>query len=527
MSTKKPTTARRERRAFSSPEPEADPQLPPHDVETEKALVGSIFAAGTAGSQAQVDQIIQAMRPAMFYDHQTRHAFLACRDLRAAGHALDGVTFCSWTKDKGNLMSYQEALAAVCWQDLVPSSLNWTTYRDRLVDLGRRRNVLALAAKSAAMARDTAVDPAAMRREFAEILDDVVRADASQRPRLVIRRASERREYTPPPGLDLIGTAEIRKGHEGVAIIAGPGGAGKSLVVGALALAGSIGHGTWMGRKVHRKFKTLIIQGEVGPMRLRDQIREFARLHPDADIDGHVFYTDPPEGGFAISDSEFWAEVRRKVEELKPDLVVIDPISHLSVQDDPAEVMNAIRIIRQATGIGESAPGILLVAHTRKPRSEESMRGRNLANAVSGSVAWVNTSRCTYLCVPFTEDLEDKRIYWSCPKLNDGPNYAPTVWKRTFGTFFEHDPTTDPTTWGQVKDKAESAAERQRITFADLKAAFGTRPGMRRNELVKALKEAGHDEATCYRATASDGYLRRYLVEAAGVLGLRSPEGKA
>lgn len=526
MSTKKPTTARRDRRAFSSPEPEAETQLPPHDVETEKALVGSIFAAGTAGSQAQADQIIQAMRPAMFYDLQTRTAFLACRDLRAAGHALDMVTFIGWTKDK-NLLTHQQAVEATTWQDLVPSSLNWTTYRDRLVDLGRRRNVLALAAKSAAMARDTSVDPAAMRREFAEILDDVVRADSSQRPRLVIRRASERREYTPPPGLDLIGTAEIRKGHEGVAIIAGPGGAGKSLVVGALALAGSIGHGTWMGRKVHRKFKTLIIQGEVGPMRLRDQIREFARLHPDADIDGHVFYTDPPEGGFAISDAEFWAEVRRKVEELKPDLVVIDPISHLSVQDDPAEVMNAIRIIRQATGIGESAPGILLVAHTRKPRSEESMRGRNLANAVSGSVAWVNTSRCTYLCVPFTEDLEDKRIYWSCPKLNDGPNYAPTVWKRTFGTFFEHDPTTDPTTWGQVKDKAEAAAERQRITFADLKAAFGTRPGMRRNELVKALKEAGHDEATCYRATASDGYLRRYLVEAAGVLGLRSPEGKA
>ncbi len=526
MSTRKPTTARRERRAFSSPEPAAETQLPPHDVETERALVGCIFAAGTAGSQGQVDQIIAAIRPAMFFDFQTRSAFLACRDLRAAGHALDAVTFLGWCKDKGDAMAPANAIEATQWQDLVPSSLNWTTYRERLVDLSRRRNILALAAKSAAMARDTTIDPAAMRREFAEILDDVARADSSQRPRLVIRSASERRDYTPPPGLDLVGTAEIRKGHEGVAIIAGPGGAGKSLVVGSLALAGSIGHGTWMGRKVHRKFKTLIIQGEVGPMRLRDQIREFARLHPDADIDGHVFYTDPPEGGFAISDAEFWAEVRRKVEELKPDLVVIDPISHLSVQDDPAEVMNAIRIIRQATGIGESAPGILLVAHTRKPRSEESMRGRNLANAVSGSVAWVNTSRCTYLCVPFTEDLEDKRIYWSCPKINDGPNYAPTVWKRTFGTFFEHDPSTDPTTWGREKDKAESAAERQKLTFADLKGAFGTRPGMRRNELVKALVAAGHDEATSYRATASDGYLRRYLVEAAGVLGLRSPEGK-
>lgn len=226
----------------------------------------------------------------------------------------------------------------------------------------------------------------------------------------------------------------------------------------------------------------------------------------------------------AIADAEFWTELRRQIDELKPDLLVINPISHLSVEDQASEVMNAVRVIRQAIGVGDDAPGILLIAHTKKPRSEESMRGRNLANCVSGSVAWVNTSRCTYLCVPFDADnIEDTRIYFACPKLNDGPNYAPTVWHRKFGTFFAHDPETDPTTWGKEKTKDESAAERQKLTFADLQTAFGTRPGMKRSELVKALKELGHDEATCYRATGADGYLRRYLVEAAGVLGLRKP----
>jgi len=390
-------------------------------------MIGSIFAAATAGSQAQVDQILQATRPAL-------------------------------------------------------------------------------------------------RREFATILDDVARADSSSRPRLVIRKASERRDYQPPEGIDLIGTAEIRKGHEGLTILAGPGSSGKSLLVGTLALAGAIGSGTRMGRKVHRRFKTLIIQGEVGPTRLRDQMREFARLHPTVDLDDCVFYSDPPEGGFAIADAEFWAELRRQVEQIAPDLVVIAPISHLSAQDDAAEVMNAIRVIRQAIGVGDSAPGILLVAHTKKPRLEESMRGRNLANCVSGSVAWVNTSRCTYLCVPFdAEKLTDTRIYFACPKLNDGPNYAPTVWKRTFGTFFEQDPETDPSTWGQEKSKEDAAAERHAITFAELQAAFGKRPGMKRSELIKALKERGHSEATAARATASDGYLRKYLVEAAGILGLRAP----
>jgi hypothetical protein len=523
MTARKPTTARRERRAFLPPKPPAD-ELPPHDVEAEKALVGSIFAAGTAGSQAQVDQIIQSTRAALFYDLRCRCAWQGIRDLRAAGHALDPITFESWCKSKGDLLSPADALEATFWQDKVPSHLIWPTYRDILTDLARRRNILALAARAKETARDTSIDPASMRREFAEILDDVARADSSSRPRLVIRKASERREYNPPPGIDLIGTAEIRKGHEGLTILAGPGSSGKSLLVGTLALAGAIGSGTWQGRKVHRRFKTLIVQGEVGPTRLRDQMREFARLHPEADLENHVWYSDPPEGGMAIADTEFWGELKRQVDQLKPDLVVIDPISHLSVQDDAAEVMNAIRVIRQAVGVGDDAPGLLLIAHTKKPRSEESMRGRNLANCVSGSVAWVNTSRCTYLCVPFdAEKIEDSRIYFACPKINDGPNYAPTVWKRTFGTFFEHDPETDPSTWGQEKSKDEAAAERQKLTFADLKAAFGTRPGMKRSELVRALKDLGHDEATCYRATGSDGYLRKYLVEAAGVLALRSP----
>ncbi len=259
-------------------------------------------------------------------------------------------------------------------------------------------------------------------------------------------------------------------------------------------------------------------------MRLQKLMAEYKRLYPTADIDGSVWYSDPPEGGFSIADAEFWRELDRQVAEIKPDLVVIDPISHRSVEDRASEVMNAIRIIRQAVGVGEDTPGILLVAHTKKPRSEESMRGRNLAHAVSGSVAWVNTSRCTYLCVPFDpDDIGDDRINFWTPKTNDGPNYAPSVWHRRFGTFFEHDPQTDPSSWGRDKTKEESSEDRQRIRFEDLKKAFGNRPGMKRSERVKSLQALGHDEATCYRATRSGGYLERYPVEASGVLAIRSP----
>lgn len=494
----------------------------PSSPESERALIGCILSAGIE-SQAQVDVIMAGTRAGLFFDHNPRTAWHALRDMRAAGHAADPVTFSRWCKEK-QVFDDDTTIEIAQWVGEVPSPLNWTYYRDELTDKARRRSIMSIAARASSMAEDSTLDPAVLRRELAETLDDVARAGSADRPRLVIRKASERIEYQPPSGIELVGMAEIRKGHEGIAILAGPGSSGKSLLVGTLALAGAIGTGKWMGRKVHRKFRTLIIQGEVGPMRLQKQMAEYKRLHPKADIDGSVFYSDPPEGGFSIADAEFWRELARQVAEIKPDLVVIDPISHLSVEDQASEVMNAIRIIRQAVGVGEDAPGILLVAHTKKPRSEESMRGRNLAHAVSGSVAWVNTSRCTYLCVPFDpDDIEDDRIYFSAPKINDGPNYAPSVWHRRFGTFFEHDPQTDPSSWGRDKTKEESSEDRQRIRFEDLKKAFGTRPGMKRSELVKALQALGHDEATCYRATRSGGYLERYLVEASGVLALRSP----
>lgn len=61
----------------------------------------------------------------------------------------------------------------------------------------------------------------------------------------------------------VVGDNEICMGYDGVVVMAGPGSSGKSLCTAALALAGAIGKGTWMGRKIHRKFKTLISQADL------------------------------------------------------------------------------------------------------------------------------------------------------------------------------------------------------------------------------------------------------------------------
>lgn len=495
-------------------------QLPPHDEKAETALVGCLIRAGAEGSQAQVDAILEGTRAGLFFCHFQRNVFEIIRTFRAKGNAVDPVM----VGHQLRAHQFDEIVVSqiLGWVDQTPSVINWVYYRDLLVDLLKRRKILKLAADAVTMARDITLDPASLQMDVASILEGVVAENNAELPRLVIRTAKERREYVPPVGLDLVGDCEIMKGMEGLAVLAGPGGSGKSLMLAGLCLAGSIGSGFWMGRKVHRKFRTLVIQGEVGPRRLSRTMQDFASKHSEADVDGHVFYSDPPPFGYSINDQRFWAELSKQVKRIQPDLFVIDPVSGLSVVDEANEVTEALRTIRQAAGTGENAASILLVAHTKKPRSEEAMRGRNMANMVSGSVAWVNASRVTYLCLPFdSEEMEDDRVYFATPKLNDGANYAPSVWKRRFGTFFEHDPNTDPRTWGKDKSDEERHEERRKIGRDDLEAAFGDRPGMKRNELVKALVGMGHDEATCYRATTANGYLMKHLNAVAGVVALK------
>ena len=318
------------------------------------------------------------------------------------------------------------------------------------------------------------------------------------------------KKHVIPSHLCLVGDSEISMGYDGVVVLAGPGSSGKSLCTASLALAGAIGSGTWMGRKVHRKFKTLIIQAENGVTRLKKEVEALMQNHPKIKIEDHVFFSEPPEGGLPFHNGEFRTAVRRAVAELKPDLVVVDPWSQVATEDAAKEVVDKLAEIRSCFPAGDECPGLVIVAHTSKPRPENVRKGRGLAYMVSGSVALPNTARCVYVLLPWTEDVTDDRIYWCCPKLNNGEMYAPSVWHRRFGTFFQHDPDTDPTTWGQDDEREDSRS----VSPEDLKQAFGDQKHLNKSVLVKRLmKISGASDKTIYRAITPgpQGYLASLL----------------
>lgn len=499
--------------------------LPPHDLEAERSALACVYLASIShadneehreAAQQMAWSYLGKLNPRLFYDLRHTEVFNAMRDLATDNIPITIFTISEQLKknSSGNWLLASTEISG--WQDPVPSHANFPLYLETLQDRAKRRAIISAASHAQASAFDLTKPADQSDDTFTEYLEEQ-KHRAKRETGLKVWRVSKIVKHVVDPKFLLVGDNEISTGYDGVTLVAGPGSSGKSLAVSSLALAGARGDGLWMGRKVHRKFRTLIIQAENGITRLKREVEEMQRLHPELDIENHIFISEPPEGGIPFHQHSFRADVRRAVIEHKPDLVVIDPWSQVAAEDGAKEVVEKISEIRSCFPAGDACPGLLIVAHTNKPRKDVVRKGRGLVNLVSGSIALVNTARAVYLLIPWDdESFEDDRIYWACCKLNNGQMYAPTVWHRRLGTFFKHDPDTDPTTFGEEK-RADAAEERKGITIAMLKEAWGDADTLKRSEIVKRLVPVAEcGESTAYRAL--DTYLSGVVVS--------TPDGK-
>ncbi|MCW5554470.1 MAG: AAA family ATPase [Verrucomicrobiae bacterium] len=445
----------------------------------------------------------------LFFDLRHATLFKLMREMYAKLTVIDPVTVQQWVKDRRQLKNVGGHAYLSELPDKAPSPANLPYYLVILREKYALRNMIHVCHTAAVRIHGNEGDVQSLMLGIQAELDICSRMglDGKQRRQLEVFSAGALEKVVLNPAMRLIGDNEICTGYDGVALMAGPGGSGKSLCTLTLALAGALGTGFWMGRKVHRQFRTLIIQAENGLFRLKTEFEALKRQHPDVDLDAWIAISEPPEGGLPFHRGDFRTAVREAVARFKPDLVVIDPWAQVASDDGSKEVVDKLAEIRSCFPAGDECPGLCIVAHTKKPRAEEVRKGRGLAHNVSGSIALVNTARCVYMLLPWNDDPDDDRIYWCCAKLNNGEMYAPSVWRRRFGTFFLHDDKTDPREWGRSED------DREKISGEQLRDAFGKDVEVASGALVKRLaKVAGAGESTCWRAIGEDGYLRPLLM---------------
>jgi RecA-family ATPase len=190
-------------------------------------------------------------------------------------------------------------------------------------------------------------------------------------PLIEFRSPLQLKDFKAAPGLELAGNYHIVKG--GVAVEGGPPGVGKSRGLLALAVSGATGN-EWFGYKIHRKFKTLIVQTENGEFRLS---RDFAELDCDA-LENFIRICPPPPYGLCFQREDFRKQLAAAIADFKPDLVGFDPWNAVAREQDSKEYLDTFGALKSVLPLGDDAPALIIVAHTRKPRSDERASGRAL-----------------------------------------------------------------------------------------------------------------------------------------------------
>lgn len=326
------------------------------------------------------------------------------------------------------------------------------------------------------------------------------------KPMIEFFTPSQLSAFTPPEGFKLVGDYHIQRAAPFV--IGGAPGVGKSRAAVALAVAGATGN-DWFGFKVHRPFKTMIVQAENGRVRLKN---EFADLDC-ATLDEFVRVCSPPPFGFAFDKLAFCDQLRREIENFQPDVFILDPFNRLARDDKARDYAEAFQDLLAVLPSGDDAPALGIVAHTRKPRAEERASGRALLNLLAGSYVIGSVPRTVFIMQSASDDTTDNRIVWTCCKNNDGELGTRSAWERRNGLFV---PVQD-FDWKTFDSDGE---KRRTVNFDDLDTLFeGGKRQLARNTAVEQLMElTGLGKTACYQALKADGKFSQHLVEQNGLL---------
>ena len=146
---------RREEAPLVDPEqPRAD--LPPHDLEAERAVLSAVLLDGARhvdGSASALDRALEVLTPEHFFDLANGRVYQAAQALAASSTPVDAITVRSWLDEQGWIGKVGGAvyLAELC--DASPDIANVAAHAEKVFAAWEDRQLLATAQMVAAQAR--------------------------------------------------------------------------------------------------------------------------------------------------------------------------------------------------------------------------------------------------------------------------------------------------------------------------------------------------------------------------------------
>jgi hypothetical protein len=175
----------------------------------------------------------------------------------------------------------------------------------------------------------------------------------------------------------------------------------------------------------------MIVQTENGQFRLS---KEFSELDCEA-MEDYVRVCTPPPYGLCFKREDFRKQLADAIGEFKPDIVGFDPWNAAAREQDSREYLDTFDALKSVLPRGDDAPVLGIVAHTRKPKSDERHSGRSLLNLLAGSYVLGSVPRAVFVMQAATDDVNDSRVIWTCCKNNDGELGDRSAWERRNGLF--------------------------------------------------------------------------------------------
>jgi hypothetical protein len=250
-----------------------------------------------------------------------------------------------------------------------------------------------------------------------------------------------------------------------------------------------------------------MIQGENSLSRLKE---EFAP-YDTALLDDWIRVS---ESNIDFSSPGYMESVRKEIKSFDPDCIILDPWNHIITGDNLDSYTKAIKQIETLRKFGSKELLILIVAHNRKPNSDNKPSGRDLLHEISGSHKLGSYARAVFVMECMNDDNEKSLIRFTCCKNNNGAIGAPTVWNFDNGRF----------TGESDVPAVGSSKKRKGITKEQLKQALA-KPVTKKLAVKSLEATSGQSNSSCYKAFQEDSPLFKYLVNDNGLLGFKDCDG--
>jgi DNA-binding phage protein len=240
----------------------------------------------------------------------------------------------------------------------------------------------------------------------------------------------------------------------------------------------------------------MILQNENGLTRLKREYQEWDAMKLNSDM---VRVSEPPPYGLSFTDPVFREELLAEIREFCPDILIIDPWNAVAKDDNAREYTAAFDSIISALPVGENRPAVGIVAHTRKPKSDERrIGGHQMMNLLAGSYVITSKPRSVFIMLSADDfDETDRRRVWFNPKNNNGWESVRSAWLCVNGAFqkvqdFDWDAfTKGPPGRETMREEFIVEALREPVDRKGAIARLQEASGLGRRACEKALDEKG------------------------------------